>query len=207
MLCEYGCGKEATNVLKNGKHICGKGPSSCEVNKNLNSKAAKKTYKDGTRVPATQNFKDLPQETKDRMAWSRGKTIVPNDAIFVEYSDWAPSFVRKRIIDQELRPYKCEECDISEWQGKQIILDLDHKNGNNRDNRLENLRFLCPNCHSQTHTYKGKNINTGVKKVSDDELLAAFDEKGNIRKALIQVGLSAKGGNYIRVQRLLDRRR
>ena len=207
MLCEYGCGKEATNVLKNGKHICGKGPSSCEVNKKLNSKALKNAYKDGTRVTATQNYKDLPQETKDRMAWSRGKTIVPNDAIFVEYSDWAPSFVRKRIIDQELRPYKCEECDISEWQGKQIILDLDHKNGNNRDNRLENLRFLCPNCHSQTHTYKGKNINTGVKKVSDDELLAAFDEKGNIRKALIQVGLSAKGGNYIRVQRLLDRRR
>ena len=207
MLCEYGCGKEATNVLKNGKHICGKGPSSCEVNKKLNPKALKNAYKDGTRVTATQNYKDLPQETKDRMAWSRGKTIVPNDAIFVEYSDWAPSFVRKRIIDQELRPYKCEECDISEWQGKQIILDLDHKNGNNRDNRLENLRFLCPNCHSQTHTYKGKNINTGVKKVSDDELLAAFDEKGNIRKALIQVGLSAKGGNYIRVQRLLDRRR
>ena len=82
-------------------------------------------------------------------------------------------------------------------------VELDHVNGNNRDNRLENLRFLCPNCHSQTDTYKGKNINTGKIKVSDDELLTAYKKCGNIHKALIEVGLAAKGGNYSRLKKLI----
>ena len=54
---------------------------------------------------------------------------------------------------------ECNKCKISEWQGKEIALDLHHKNGNGTDNRLENLTFLCPNCHSQTKTYRGKNKN------------------------------------------------
>ena len=39
------------------------------------------------------------------------------------------------------------------WNGKKLVLQLDHKNGNNKDNRIENLRILCPNCHTQTETY------------------------------------------------------
>jgi 5-methylcytosine-specific restriction endonuclease McrA len=65
--------------------------------------------------------------------------------------------VRKRIIKENLLPYKCNECRISEWKGKKLSLHLDHINGVNGDNRIENLRFLCPNCHSLTETYTGKN--------------------------------------------------
>lgn len=54
--------------------------------------------------------------------------------------------------------YKCAFCNNSGvWNERPLVLDLDHINGNNKDHRLENLRFLCPNCHSQTPTYKGKN--------------------------------------------------
>lgn len=65
--------------------------------------------------------------------------------------------VRRVIIKDNLIPYECGECGISEWNGKQLALHLDHINGKNGDHRLENLRFLCPNCHSQTDTYTGKN--------------------------------------------------
>jgi len=65
--------------------------------------------------------------------------------------------VRKRIIKENLLPYKCNECGISEWKDQKLSLHLDHINGMNGDNRIENLRFLCPNCHSLTETYTGKN--------------------------------------------------
>lgn len=205
MLCEYGCGKEATNILKNGKHICGKGPSSCEVNKQRNSNGLKNAYENGVRLSGEQKYKNLSSTTKDKMAWRRGKSIVSDTDVFAEYSVWSPAGVRHRILKNKLLDYKCESCNISEWQGHSLSLDLDHKNGNNRDNRLENLRFLCPNCHSLTNTFRGKNINSGVKKVSDEELWEAYVNEGNTRKALIKVGLSPKGGNYLRVQRLIDR--
>jgi hypothetical protein len=72
--------------------------------------------------------------------------------------------LRGWVIKYDLLPYHCftEDCPLHEnntleWMGKPITLDLDHINGDNRDNRLANLRFLCPNCHSQTETYKGLN--------------------------------------------------
>jgi len=65
--------------------------------------------------------------------------------------------VRRVIIKDSLIPYKCGECGISEWNNRKLALHLDHINGKNSDHRLENLRFLCPNCHSQTETYTGKN--------------------------------------------------
>lgn len=44
------------------------------------------------------------------------------------------------------------------WNGRELTLQMHHKNGNNRDNRLDNLQFLCPNCHAQTKTFTGKNM-------------------------------------------------
>jgi hypothetical protein len=148
-------------------------------------------------------YKKLPQETKDRMNWARGKQLTPNEVIFCENSSYSNEMVKQRIVVNNLIEYKCSKCGIEEWLGETIILDLDHINGNNRDNRLENLRYLCPNCHSQTDTYKGRNKNTGKIKVSDQELLTAYKKHSNIRKALLEVGLAAKGGNYERMKKLI----
>ena len=67
------------------------------------------------------------------------------------------SYLKKRIIKEKLLDYHCQICGIDSWQGQPLSLHLDHIDGNRFDSRLENLRFLCPNCHSQTPTFAGKN--------------------------------------------------
>ena len=66
--------------------------------------------------------------------------------------------VVKRCLLRHGVPYECAGCSLSEWCGKPLSLQLDHKNGDGNDNRRENLRFLCPNCHSQTPTFAGRNM-------------------------------------------------
>jgi Zn finger protein HypA/HybF involved in hydrogenase expression len=65
--------------------------------------------------------------------------------------------LKNRLIKEKVLEYKCSICKINEWNNKQISLHLDHIDGNNHNHRLENLRLLCPNCHSQTNTWCGKN--------------------------------------------------
>jgi len=110
----------------------------------------------------------------------------------------------KKLLATAGHEYKCETCGINTWNDKSLTLELEHKDGNSFNNQLDNLTYLCPNCHSQTETFRGKNINTGKKKVSDEDLLTALNEYNNIRQALIAVGLSPRGGNYTRAAKLLS---
>lgn len=65
--------------------------------------------------------------------------------------------LKKRILKEKVLENKCNICGITEWNKKEISLQLDHIDGNGHNHRLENLRLICPNCHSQTDTYCGKN--------------------------------------------------
>lgn len=81
------------------------------------------------------------------------------DEILVENSTYTNIYrLKDRLIREKKLEYKCEGCGISDWKGKPLSLQLDHINGKHNDHRLENLRFLCPNCHSQTETFAGRNI-------------------------------------------------
>ena len=93
----------------------------------------------------------------------KGGSISPynDEDIFCEDSLVHQSTLKNRVLKNELIPYECDECSITEWNGQALSLQLDHINGINNDNRLTNLRFLCPNCHSLTSTFGGKN-NLGV---------------------------------------------
>ena len=99
--------------------------------------------------------------------WSRGETAATHpsvakvvqratrrdDEVFTENS---PVFNGYRLIRRLVKrgwPYRCAECGLHTWRGKSLHLHLDHLNGTCNDNRYENLRMLCPNCHSQTKTY------------------------------------------------------
>lgn len=79
------------------------------------------------------------------------------EEIFIKDKDGGKSSVRKYIRLYKLIEEKCKECGLSEtWNGKPLTLQLEHMSGDSTDDRLENLCWLCPNCHSQTETYTGK---------------------------------------------------
>lgn len=95
-------------------------------------------------------------------AWNKGKNVISNPGFplsvhLVEGRFTNSHRLRKRLIREGYFKHKCYRCDLSEWNGKKIPLELEHINGNKSDNRLENLTILCPNCHAQTPTYRGKN--------------------------------------------------
>lgn len=64
---------------------------------------------------------------------------------------------RRRFLIRE-RGHKCEKCNLTKWLGKKIPLELHHEDGNKNNNKKFNLFLFCPNCHTLTPTYKGKNI-------------------------------------------------
>lgn len=87
------------------------------------------------------------------------KSALTNEETFIEGSSTTRAVVRKKLISRNLIPYKCQECGCADqWRGKKLSLVLDHINGISNDHRLINLRFLCPNCNSQTDTFCGRNI-------------------------------------------------
>lgn len=64
--------------------------------------------------------------------------------------------LKKRLIAEGLKENKCELCGISKWRGNPLSVELDHIDGNPGNNKLENLQLLCPNCHSQTPTFRAR---------------------------------------------------
>lgn len=78
--------------------------------------------------------------------------------VFIENSPVTQKVLRGYVERHKILNYKCQTCGCDgHWQDGIISLELDHINGNNTDNRVENLRYLCPNCHALTETYRGKN--------------------------------------------------
>lgn len=96
--------------------------------------------------------------TKERIAFCQKKIAkIPDCEVFCVNSTFVSNSSLKERLIQKGRIYMCEKCENAGlWEGSPISLQLDHINGISNDNREENLRFLCPNCHSQTETFSGK---------------------------------------------------
>ena len=110
---------------------------------------------------------------------------------------------RRRVFEEQ--KYCCAKCGISSWFDNPIALELEHKDGNNLNNARENLEGLCPNCHSITDTWRGRNkpSKNGKVVITDEFLLQCLQETDNIRQGLLKAGIAAKGKNYERAKNLL----
>lgn len=192
-LCHYGCGNTAKYIIQSNKLICESSPSKCQINRAKNSKGVKNTYKNGRNNSII--YENLPQESKDKMAWNRNKIFK------ADFSLNGTGKNHKKILILE-RGHCCQNCNNQTWLGEPIPLELEHCDGNNRNNLKENLLLLCPNCHAKTRFYRGKNINSGKLKVSDEEILNEIKKGLNNRQILLNVNLTPKGANYERINNL-----
>jgi Zn finger protein HypA/HybF involved in hydrogenase expression len=111
----------------------------------------------------------------------RGKThnfnTIPLEEILVKNYEYSSNKLRKRLISEGIKEYKCECCGLKEWLGDPIPLELDHIDGDHYNNTLENLKVLCPNCHAKTPTYRGKN-----KKSKNSQTLKNKNQIEKIKK-------------------------
>lgn len=103
-----------------------------------------------------------------------------------------------------LKGHKCESCGLETWLDKPITLEIHHKDGDHLNNDIDNLSLLCPNCHSLTENWRGKNGRKhSAFPISDEDFAKALKDSLNIRQALLKLGLSAKGGNYARAREII----
>lgn len=114
------------------------------------------------------NIEILTAKRTEKIRQSSIKKKIPLSKIMVENSSYGTNHLKSRLIKEEILEYVCERCgNKGEWMSQKLMLQLEHKNGKSRDHRLENLCFLCPNCHSQTETYSGKNSSMKKSRICD----------------------------------------
>lgn len=102
----------------------------------------------GNYIHAKKNIARLKLDTSHWTGelWSKGERLK-------DWEDYNKSTQLKKHLIIE-RGHKCESCSLDKWLGREITLELEHVDGNRSNNKIHNLKLLCPNCHSQTKTWR-----------------------------------------------------
>lgn len=142
-------------------------------------------------VVTTGNYNTLKRIIKENdidishFKRQNGNNNTPKDIEFYlkENSVITSHKLKNKLLKNGFKEHRCECCGLTEWLGQPIKLELHHINGDNTDNRLENLQILCPNCHSYTDNYGGKNQKLNIKEKKHKIHKDKFDI--NLLKALL----------------------
>ncbi len=188
------CGKEHN---KPGKFCC----RSC-ANARVFSEETKRKQSIASKKWAASLSPEQRAEINSKISTSESRTKA-NDSRLKKYSnmDWEdlPIAHKKNIVRKD-QNFKCISCELDSWMGKPLILEVDHVDGNTENNSRLNLRAMCPNCHSQTPTWRKGFKN---KQPADDAILKAYYESSSMSELLDKLNL--KWGSFVGVIKSLEK--
>jgi hypothetical protein len=195
MKCDYGCGNKANYKMTSGKWCCKPHYNSCPASKKKNSDAIKLAIKENRVSPYSERYKNYPDESKKRMNWNKGKFT---NTVF-EYAGGGNH--RGALIKE--RGHKCEMCNNTKWNGRPITLELEHIDGNKLNNVIDNLKLLCPNCHSQTPTWRRRKVSGKSKKHTDTQIIEAIKTSHSMTSTLEKLNLA--WGSYTTILKVMKK--
>jgi hypothetical protein len=193
MKCDYGCGNSANYKMTSGKWCCESHYNSCPANKKKNSAAIKLAIEENRVIPHSERYKNASDDSKNKMVWNKGKFT---NTIF-EYGSGGN---HRGLLIKE-RGHRCEMCNNTMWNELPITLELEHIDGDKLNNTKDNLKLLCPNCHSQTPTWRRRKVK--YKKHTDDDILEAIKTSPSMTATLKKLDLS--WGSYITVLKVMKK--
>ena len=179
-LCDSGCGQPAQFFSSGtGRFRCCKSANSCPANKAKNSAGLKKAHKVENKM-----FKFSAEDREKSQAAMR-KNLVETKP----FEELGGTMRRKIVLEDQNNC--CAHCGLDKWMGLAITLEIDHIDGNHKNNKRENLRALCPNCHSITDTWKiGQHVGKKVRKKTDEEIINAWNSSNSMSETLKKLDMN-----------------
>lgn len=175
------CGAEARHRTKGGKPLCLPSANQCPAVRAKNSRATAAVYQSGGRLSGSEGYKLYSEDSKNKMNVRKGKR-------FADFSYGGKGQHKNALLLE--RGHRCEECKLAEWNDIPITLELEHIDGDRKNNTKENLKLLCPNCHSQTPTWRrSSSPGWNKQKYTDEEIIEAIQSHYNLNQVLEYLNL------------------